>query len=443
MATIISVEQGGTGVQSVQKIKEKLGLKSAAYLEKTDSYTSDSHETIPTSYALSKISNSLNTLITNSNSQFEESINNLQSQIENVENSGIKGIISVSQGGTGATTPEVARQNLGIELPLSVENGGTGATTQQIARENLGIMFPLPIEQGGTGSTNIIGARQQLGIDFPLSIENGGTGSSSLDELKRSLNVESVDYPLSIGFGGTGGVNKEEARENLGIKLPLPIESGGTGGETSEQAIENIFGHFPLNLSDVGLGNPIQIDHGGTGVNTLEKLKYLVGRINLIKVEQLNNLNELTDNGFYLFDGSMEDIKELPSDKLKEFVLISLGCEQLNNEEIENPSDENEEIETLSDEETENPSDENNEDLDTSFDESVYTKKIEKGTQILISLGNLIGLSHGQIWVRHCELFEDRLVWYEWKELGTSNVTISSSAPSGGKSGDIWYQYID
>lgn len=48
--------------------------------------------------------------------------------------------VSISQGGTGATTSEEARANLGINLPLPVENGGTGATTAEESRRNLDVM---------------------------------------------------------------------------------------------------------------------------------------------------------------------------------------------------------------------------------------------------------------------------------------------------------------
>lgn len=86
--------------------------------------------------------------------------------------SGLTTALSVSQGGTGATTPENSRTNLGLGS-VSVENvvplvkGGTGAITPSAARTNLGLGLVstesiVPITKGGTGATSAMNARLAL-----------------------------------------------------------------------------------------------------------------------------------------------------------------------------------------------------------------------------------------------------------------------------------------
>ena len=78
--------------------------------------------------------------------------------------SGLTTALSISQGGTGATTAEESRTNLGLGS-VSVENitpltkGGTGATSAVGARTNLGLGLVstesiVPIAKGGTGVSN-------------------------------------------------------------------------------------------------------------------------------------------------------------------------------------------------------------------------------------------------------------------------------------------------
>lgn len=99
---------------------------------------------------------------------------------------GMPDIVPVSQGGTGATTAEQARQNLGAgtsnfsgsyddltdkpdipTVPVSVANGGTGVTTAEAERDRLGLgntTGAVPIANGGTGATIAADARTNLDV---------------------------------------------------------------------------------------------------------------------------------------------------------------------------------------------------------------------------------------------------------------------------------------
>lgn len=64
--------------------------------------------------------------------------------------------VSISQGGTGATTSEEARQNLGINLPLPINNGGTGGTNAEEARRNLDVMHKVSLYDNASGTTGTV-----------------------------------------------------------------------------------------------------------------------------------------------------------------------------------------------------------------------------------------------------------------------------------------------
>lgn len=64
--------------------------------------------------------------------------------------------VSISQGGTGGTTSEEARQNLGINLPLPINNGGTGGTNAGEARTNLEVMKGYVLYSNSSGTYGTI-----------------------------------------------------------------------------------------------------------------------------------------------------------------------------------------------------------------------------------------------------------------------------------------------
>lgn len=70
--------------------------------------------------------------------------------------------VSISQGGTGATTSEEARQNLGINLPLPINNGGTGGANAEEARRNLDVMHKVSLYDNSAGTNGTITLSQSV-----------------------------------------------------------------------------------------------------------------------------------------------------------------------------------------------------------------------------------------------------------------------------------------
>lgn len=111
-------------------------------------------------------------------------------------------VVSVSSGGTGATTVAGARNALGLgntDGALPIANGGTGGITVEGARKNLGLGHTsgaLPIANGGTGATTKADARDALGLgcndDGALLISNGGTGATTKAAARSNLGAVSM-----------------------------------------------------------------------------------------------------------------------------------------------------------------------------------------------------------------------------------------------------------
>lgn len=192
MATILQVEQGGTGVQSVSALQTALGLKTAAYKAVSNNYQDTSQNTVPSSYALSEA-------------------------LQAIDSAGVGDVVPISRGGTGATTAEQAVKNLGIsnttvQYPIPVTKGGTGATDAETALANLGIVFPLSVEQGGTGGTDVSEVINNIFGGFPIPLAKGGTGGTTTQTALAGLGVGN---PIKIQYGGTGGSSADLAKKNL------------------------------------------------------------------------------------------------------------------------------------------------------------------------------------------------------------------------------------
>jgi hypothetical protein len=228
--------------------------------------------------------------------------------IDSVNKTGVitlSGTLNIASGGTGATDPATARDNLsaakrgansditslsGLTTSLSIEQGGTGATSASDARITLnaaqrgvnsditrltGLTTPLSVSQGGTGATTASGARINLsvaksgvnsditsltGLEVPLTVEQGGTGSNTaigarlnLSAAKSGANTDitslsGLTTPLSVNQGGTGANNATDARINLSA-----AKSGANSDITS--------------LSN--LTTPLSVEQGGTGLSNL------------------------------------------------------------------------------------------------------------------------------------------------------------------------------
>lgn len=192
MATILQVEQGGTGVQTVAELKTQLDLKEASHADISNNYEDTSQSTVPSSYALSEA-------------------------LQAIASAGVGEVVPIEKGGTGATTAEEAIRNLGIQnqtvqFPIQIANGGTGATDVTTALNNLGISLPLPIESGGTGGISVDEVIKNLFGGFPIPLEKGGTGGETTESALTGLGLGN---PIKIEYGGTGGSNANLAKKNL------------------------------------------------------------------------------------------------------------------------------------------------------------------------------------------------------------------------------------
>lgn len=141
---------------------------------------------------------------------------------------------------------------------LSVSRGGTGATSAAGARTNLGLGAVAtenvtPVSKGGTGATSAAGARQNLGLgdvstENVLPISKGGTGSDSLASAKAALEIPTIPALYSQLFStmtdATGnallGVNfNDRLVVNVQTTRPLTVWSLGVAA-----AAENKMLHF-------------------------------------------------------------------------------------------------------------------------------------------------------------------------------------------------------
>lgn len=184
--------------------------------------------------------------------------------------------VAVSGGTTGLTTsggPITSRGTITLSGVLKVANGGTGASLPTDARANL--------EAAKSGANSDITSLSRL--TTPLTIEQGGTNAKTAVEARVQLGAASrgansditglsgLTTPLSVVQGGTGGANPTVARANLSA-----AKSGANSDITS--------------LS--GLTTPLSIDQGGTGASTA------AGAINLLlPTQQGNEKKYLTTDG--------------------------------------------------------------------------------------------------------------------------------------------------
>ena len=120
-------------------------------------------------------------------------------------------------------------------VPLALTAGGTGASTPALARTNLQLG---DLATQNVGNVYIVGG-QITGI-IDLAIADGGTGASNAADARNNFgllsgattNVGTISTQNANAVAITGGAIS-------GI-TPLPVASGGTGGGTAAQAQTNL-----------------------------------------------------------------------------------------------------------------------------------------------------------------------------------------------------------
>jgi len=241
----------------------------------------------------------------------------------------VTGVVSIENGGTGATTPKDAMIAL---LPSQ-----TGNENKILSTDGGGILFwadrtetqyvsSVAVSGGTTGLTTSGGpitSRGTITLNGVLKVANGGTGASlptdaraNLEAAKSGANsditsLSGLTTPLTIEQGGTNAKTAVEARVQLGaasrgansditslsgLTTPLSVVQGGTGGANPTVARANLSAAKSGANSDItslsGLTTPLSIDQGGTGASTA------AGAINLLlPTQQGNEKKYLTTDG--------------------------------------------------------------------------------------------------------------------------------------------------
>jgi len=138
--------------------------------------------------------------------------------------------IPVASGGTGANNAALARNNLGLgsiatQSSSSVNLSGAITIT---GGQVVSLDQPIPVTAGGTGASTPLGARDNLGITAVF--DNLGTMSSQ-DANSVVITGGSITgiTPILVNAGGTGGATAAEARSNLQAAWTSTSITAGTG----------------------------------------------------------------------------------------------------------------------------------------------------------------------------------------------------------------------
>jgi hypothetical protein len=123
-------------------------------------------------------------------------------------------------------------------------NAAENGTNASITRLN-GLTTPLSVSQGGTNATTAAAALTSLGAAVAGALGSSGiTGAAASGANSDITSLSALSTPLSIGQGGTGGNSASAARSALsaaasganaditslsGLTTPLPFTEGGTG----------------------------------------------------------------------------------------------------------------------------------------------------------------------------------------------------------------------
>ena len=135
--------------------------------------------------------------------------------------------IAVADGGTGASTPSLARDNLGLGS-IAIQN----ANAVNITGGSIVGITDLTIADGGTGASNAADARTNLGLATGATTTVGTMAVQNSNLVTITGGTIAGITALAVADGGTGASTPAQARINLGVPDATAISITGTGGLT-------------------------------------------------------------------------------------------------------------------------------------------------------------------------------------------------------------------
>lgn len=174
---------------------------------------------------------------------------------------GLTTALSITQGGTGATTKEQARINLGVS---SIVNDGSSQTT--VSSPNGNTILAVPNNAGQWGVIQWNGSSYD---NVPLNIIGGGTGATTASGARTNLNVDRVNQePTSTRMWSADKSFYFFVNDNkdwgvwdatLNKSIPLHIDKGGTDASDPWTATHNLKTFSQKTARFVPGDNPLDI----------------------------------------------------------------------------------------------------------------------------------------------------------------------------------------